>query len=120
MTYARRAAKQDANYGEIVQTIHDAGWKWYQTGQPCDGFAYHPGHDLWQPLEIKNPEYCRADGTANEHARKKDNRQLVQMEFLKDTNTPVVSTKEQAVLALAARLDRHYGRGGIEIREAMA
>lgn len=106
MSIRRRAAKQDANAGVIVEAIRAAGWHWYQTGRPCDGFAYHPGCDVWQSLEIKNPEYCRADGTANEHARAKDNRQREQMEFLKQTNTPVVTTPEEAVLALARCIDR--------------
>lgn len=107
MSIPRRAAKQDANAGVIVIAIVEAGWMWHQTGWPCDGFAYHPIYDIWQPLEIKNPEYCRKDGTANEHARVKNNRQIAQMRFLADTKTPVVTTPAEAILALAARLDRH-------------
>jgi hypothetical protein len=114
----RRAAKTDANAGEIVETIYAAGWKWYQTGWPCDGFAYHPGYDLWQSIEIKNPEYCRKDGTANEHARKTSNRQEQQMRFIEETSTPVVTTREEVVLALAAAIDRRLQPPGAAGRSA--
>lgn len=101
MSIHRAAAKSDANQPEVVAAIRASGWRCWITRLPCDLFCWHPTHDVWQPLEVKSTR--KKNGEA-----KQDARQEAQLEFLAETQTPVVTTPGEALLALAARLDKHF------------
>ena len=102
MTIHRHDAKSDANQPEIVQAIRKAGWEAHIVRRPCDLFCWHPRHDIWAALEVKDPSKVRKDGKPIHDARMEE-----QAEFLDRTGTPVVTTPEEAILALARRIDRH-------------
>jgi hypothetical protein len=104
VTIHRHAAKADANQPAIIQAIERAGWEAHVVRRPCDLFCWHPRYDIWQPLEVKDPSKVRKDGKPVH-----DERMAEQHEFLERTGTPVVTSPEEAILALAARIDRAIG-----------
>lgn len=101
MSIHRHAAKADANQPSIVEAIEKAGWEAFVVRRPCDLFCWHPHYDIWVPLEVKDPTKVTKAGVPIH-----DERMDEQHEFLQRTGTPVVTTPEQALLALARALDR--------------
>ncbi len=101
MTIHRHAAKGDANQPEIVEAIRKAGWEAHIVRRPCDLFCWHPLHDVWLPLEVKDPSKVTKSGKPVHDSRMEE-----QARFLERTGTPVVTTAEEALLALAAAIDR--------------
>jgi len=108
----RYAAKTDATEPEVLEAIERAGWKYWRIRVPCDLMCWHPGHDIWQPIEVKP-----LVGKRNPKARVRTD-QPQQTEFLRETGTPVVATAEEALLALARRIDRHLGLVAKEVETA--
>jgi hypothetical protein len=105
MTIRRYAAKTDSNQPPIVDAIRNAGWECYLVREPCDLFCYHAGYEIWAPLEIKDPTKVTKAGKPVH-----DERMAEQHEFLERTKTPVVTTPAEALIALAAVIDRHLQR----------
>jgi len=104
MSIHRHAAKADANQPEIIAAIERAGWEAHVVRRPCDLFCWHPRFDIWQPLEVKDPSKVTKAGKPIHDARMDE-----QHEFLERTGTPIVTTPEEALIALCARIDRMIG-----------
>lgn len=102
----RHAAKADANQPEIVEAIRRAGWEAHIVRRPCDLFCWHPRYDIWAAIEVKDPSKVTKAGVPHQDARMDE-----QHEFLERTRTPVVTTPEQALIALAACIDRLIANG---------
>lgn len=100
MSIHRHAARVDSAQQPIVDAIEAAGWMAWKIRLPCDLMCWHKRHDIWQPLEVKSVRKKNGEHT-------QDKRQQAQIEFLETTGTPVVTTPEEAILALARRIDRH-------------
>lgn len=104
MSIHRHAAKADANQPAIITAIEAAGWEAHVVRRPCDLFCWHPRYEIWQPLEVKDPTKVTKAGVPIH-----DERMAEQHDFLERTKTPVVTTPEQALLALARCIDRFIG-----------
>ncbi len=111
MSIHRHAAKADANQPEIVDAIRRAGWEAHIVRRPCDLFCWHPRYDIWAALEVKDPSKVTKSGRPIHDERMDD-----QAQFLERTGTPVVTTPEEAIIALARRIDRMRA---IEVREVL-
>jgi hypothetical protein len=98
MSINRWATRTDTTQAAIVEAIRKAGWKVWVIKLPVDLLCWHPGADVWQPLECKTPT---KSGKA-----KLDKRQEEQNRFCDETFTPRVTTPEQAVEFLNRRLGK--------------
>lgn len=95
MSLHRYAANVDKSQQAIVDAIEAEGWDVYLIRTPCDLLCWHPVLDVWQPLEVKNPGRCNAAGESWDRKQ-----QVSQQRFLKWTEVPVVTSKDQALAAL--------------------
>jgi hypothetical protein len=86
MSFHRRMTRPDANQGEIVLALREAGIMVWVIGEPCDLLTFYRGR--WKPIEIKS-------------SKRKRNDQEAQDAFLKATDTPKVTTAMEALLALS-------------------
>lgn len=90
------AKKKDAAQDDVVKKLREAGWKVYIIGYPVDLLCFKNGQ--MKLLEVKTP-YGK-----KKPAAKVDKRQIEQNEFLQFTQTPVVTTPMEALLALGERV----------------
>jgi len=86
MTYGRRVHRTDTTQEQIVHALRQAGVMCWIIGEPCDVLTLYRG--IWRPIEIKSGKRKRTD-------------QEAQDAFLKATDTPVVRTPMEALLALS-------------------
>lgn len=92
----RRAAKVDTAQPHIIDALRKAGVQVWVIKLPCDLLTLY--HGRWLPLECK---------TASKTGRiAKDKRQADQIAFLEQTSCPVVSTPEEALLAVSVYGER--------------
>jgi hypothetical protein len=104
MSIHRAAAKVDKSQLPIVHAIEAEGWDCWLIRLPCDLLCWHPVLDVTQLLEVKNAARCTKAGESWDRGR-----QDTQQKFLRWTSTPVVTSAEQAIAALA----KHYPAGVI-------
>lgn len=99
MAFARYARKHDGTAGDIVAGLRQAGVKVWLIEEPCDLLCrfWCKRHDCfcWQPLECKP-----LVGKLQPKARRRTD-QPEQTQFLADTQTPVVTSAEEALLILS-------------------
>ena len=93
------ARKQDGTQGDIVAGLRQAGVKVWIIAEPCDLLCRfwcknHRFH-CWQTLEVKP-----LIGKLAPKARRRTD-QPEQDQFLADTQTPVVTSVEEALLTLS-------------------
>ncbi len=98
MSIQRWATKIDSTQTAIVEGLRQVGVRVWIIRQPCDLLCYLWSNPLqrfiWQTLEVKTPY-----GKRNPKA-KMDARQRNQTKFLAETQTPVVTCLEDALIAL--------------------
>lgn len=103
MSVYRRAAKVDSSQQDIVASLEAAHVRVWVIRQPCDlllqFWCNRHGVFCWQPLECKT-------ATATGRTRS-DKRQRAQIEFLAATNTPIVTSFDEAWQILNTR--HHLG-----------
>ena len=92
MSIQRWNAKTDTVQASIVQGLESVGVRVWVIKQPCDLLCWVRG--VWQPLEVKTPYGKKAP-----KARKRSDQEK-QNAFLAETNTPVVTSLEDALTAL--------------------
>jgi hypothetical protein len=99
MTYARYALKVDSTQATIKAGLEQAGIRVWIISEPCDLLCYFwckkHGRSCWQPLECKP-----LTGKKSPKARIRTD-QPEQNMFLADTQTPVVTSAMEALLALS-------------------
>lgn len=81
----------DKSQAAIIEAAQKAGWEVFRD-PPCDLFCFKNG--TWKLIESKNP-MSKSNG-----APRLDPRQVAQAEFCARTNTPYVTTPEEALKAL--------------------
>ena len=100
----RYAAKTDLSQRNIVASLEQARVRVWIIGRPCDLLCqfYCARHGIWcwQPLEVKTPTKRGRPPTRYDQEQ--------QQEFLELTNTPVVTTFEEAWTVLNTR--HHLGQ----------
>jgi hypothetical protein len=89
----RYAKRVDTSQSDIRDALHDVGWKTWVIGRPCDLLCWKRGKGF-RCLEVKTA-YGKRDPKPVT-----DQRQREQIEFLKLTDTPVVCSPFEALLAL--------------------
>ena len=113
MPYARYARKQDGSQGDIVAGLRQAGVKVWIIGEPCDLLCrfWCKQHQFfcWQTLECKP-----LVGKLAPKARRRTD-QPEQTTFLTETDTPVVTSAEEALLILS--LHGHESRRPLPARD---
>lgn len=92
MSINRWNAKTDKVQSDIVTKLEQVGVKVWVIKQPCDLLCWVRG--VWIPLEVKTPYGKKAP-----KARKRSDQEK-QNAFLAETNTPVVTSLEDALIAL--------------------
>lgn len=92
MSIQRWNAKTDTVQADIVRDLEKAGVKVWVIKQPCDLLCWVRG--VWQPLEVKTPYGKKAPKARKRKDQEKQNA------FLAETNTPVVTSFEEALTAL--------------------
>lgn len=89
----RRAAKPDDAQPKIVKALREAGCRVEIIRQPVDllvrFWSNKYRHFIWTPMEIKTP--------TKTGKRRKRLDQKAQDDFIAETGTPVVLTKEEAL-----------------------
>lgn len=104
----RRAAKTDTAQSGIVEAIEAEGWECFLIKLPCDLLCWHPVLDRLQWLEVKS-----ARKKSGEHV--KDKRQEAQIAFLDRTKCPVVTTPEEAIMALRKHYKANHMEGTVDL-----
>lgn len=89
----RRAAKRDRTERPIIDGLAAHGIRTWQLDFPCDLLCHMPD-GTWRVLEVKTP--C---GKRNPKPKQRSD-QPEQSKFLRETNTPVVTSLEDALTAL--------------------
>lgn len=92
MSIQRWNAKTDTVQASIVKGLEAVGVKVWVIKLPCDLLCWFRG--VWQPLEVKTP-YGKKKPKARVDKRQKD-----QQDFLRETQTPVVTSLDEALTAL--------------------
>lgn len=92
MSLNRYNARTDTVQAAIVKGLEQVGVRVWIIKLPCDLLCWVRG--TWQTLEVK---------TIHKGRRKplKDKRQKAQNDFLRETQTPVVTSLEGALIALS-------------------
>lgn len=88
MSFSRYARKVDTTQAAIIAALRACGWLVWVIEEPCDLLCYRAG--VFRTLECKTARNKRGDP-------RHDKRQVKQNEFIALTNTPLVTTAEQAV-----------------------
>lgn len=92
----RYALRKDTSQQPIVDAIRAAGWLCFVLHTPCDLLCWKLGKG-WRTLECKTP--------TKTGKRRKRVDQAVQDQFLALTDTPVVMTPMEALLALGEQVE---------------
>jgi hypothetical protein len=96
MSIHRYATRVDTTQSAIVEALRKAGWTVTQLKWPVDLLC--DKHGVIRLLEVKVPVGKRAPKP------RLDKRQAAQAEFCARTNTPYVTTPEEALRALGELL----------------
>ena len=106
MSIQRWNAKTDTVQSSIVEGLEKLGVRVWVIRLPCDLLCWFRG--VWQPLEVKTPY-----GKKQPKARM-DKRQKAQLDFLRETQTPVVTSLDEALTALGISVSctSHYSGTG--------
>lgn len=94
----RYANRIDLVQPEIVSALERAGFVVWVIGKPVDLACRRPSWPpgMFQLIECKTP-YGKRDPKARVDAR-----QSAQIEFIEETRTPVVTSAEEALMAVGA------------------
>ena len=92
MSLNRYAKKKDSTQDAIVNAIRNAGWRVWVLSKPVDLLCWKLGKGF-RLVEVKSSR--KKDGTTAQDKRQQD-----QIDFIALTDCPVVTTPEEALIAL--------------------
>ena len=86
----RRIHRSDTTRKFIVETLRKFGYFVWDIGRPCDLLIYRPRDKRWFTMECKSPRNKKGEP-------KLDKRQVEQGDFCSLTETPYITSAQQAL-----------------------